>query len=174
MVLRVAYSHVQMVLYRPFLHHAIRRPSDSARDVRSYACASACIKAAKQVIELLKEMYIQDFLNGPDWFFTYITYFAVMSLVTFVLNNPDDASAHGCTAIAESGRQILSSLGVRGSIANRCAASLTVRLGQPALTVYYSTLTCNSPSLTSYLRDAKPGTVYHRPHYFAHRPIIVF
>ena len=160
-----------MVLYRPFLHHAIRRPSDSARDVRSYACASDCIKAAKQV---LKEMYIQDFLKGPDWFLTYITYFAVMSLATFVLNNPDDASAHGCTAVAESGREILRSLGVRGSIANRCTASLTVRLGQPTLVVYYSTLACNSLSLTSYLRDTKPALVYHRPRYFAHRPIIVF
>ena len=93
-----------MVLYRPFLHHVIRRPSDSPRDMRSYACASACIKAAKQVIELLKEMYIQDFLNGPDWFFTYITYFAVMSLVTFVFNNRDDASAQAYIAVAESGR----------------------------------------------------------------------
>ena len=89
--------------------------------MRSYACASACIKAAKQVIELLKEMYIQDFLNGPDWFFTYITYFAVMSLVTFILNNKDDANAQGYIAVAESGRQILSSLGIRSSMANRCA-----------------------------------------------------
>lgn len=56
------------------------------------------------MIELLKEMYIQDFLNGPDWFFTYITYFAVMSLVTFVLNNRDDASAQAYIAVAESGR----------------------------------------------------------------------
>ena len=127
-----------MVLYRPFLHHAIRRPSDSARDMRSYACASACIKAAKQVIELLKEMYIQDFLNGPDWFFTFITYFAVMSLVTFVLNNRDDASAQGYIAVAKSGRQILGNLGVRGSIANRCAASLTVSLEQPARSMYDS------------------------------------
>lgn len=104
--------------------------------MRSYACASACIKAAKQVIELLKEMYIQDFLNGPDWFFTYITYFAVMSLVTFVLNNREDASAQAYIAVADGGRQILSSLGVRSSMANRCAASLTVSLHQLAPIMY--------------------------------------
>ena len=104
--------------------------------MRSYACASACIKAAKQVIELLKEMYIQDFLNGPDWFFTYITYFAVMSLVTFVLNNREDASAQAYIAVADGGRHILSSLGVRSSMANRCAASLTVSLHQLAPIMY--------------------------------------
>lgn len=137
--------------------------------MRSYVCASACIKAAKQVIELLKEMYIHDFLNGPDWFFTYITYFAVMSLVTFVLNNWDDASAQGYIAVAERGRQ---NLGVRGSMANRCAASLTVSLEQPTPSMYDSTQIRDSLCSESYLRHAKRAMVYRSPNYFVYKPII--
>ncbi|KAF4611356.1 hypothetical protein G7Y89_g15657 [Cudoniella acicularis] len=59
LLLRLAYAHVQMVLYTPFVHHIARIRTQSKEDVpemRSFACASACIKAAMQIVWIVAEL----------------------------------------------------------------------------------------------------------------------
>lgn len=53
-LLRHAYAHAQMMLYRPFLHYVSSRQSltQVKVDQRSYACAAACISVARNIIHL--------------------------------------------------------------------------------------------------------------------------
>ncbi|KAK0768373.1 Gypsy retrotransposon integrase-like protein 1 [Friedmanniomyces endolithicus] len=49
LMLRLFYAQVQMVLYLPFLHYALRHTSNGSRtSLKAYACGSACVKAAMQ------------------------------------------------------------------------------------------------------------------------------
>ena len=81
LMLRLAYAHVQMVLYRPFLHHAAKnlRPY---RDIRykAYACGSSCVKAAMQVVWLAEELERQSLFNEAGWFCALIVAFAATIL----------------------------------------------------------------------------------------------
>jgi hypothetical protein len=63
-LLRHAYAHAQMMLYRPFLHYVSSRQSSSSQvrvDQRSYACAAACISVARNIIHLS-----MCFLSSPQ------------------------------------------------------------------------------------------------------------
>lgn len=124
---KIAYAHVQMILYRPFLHHLINGSSDRVVDTKSYACGLACLEAAKQALYLLEEMDAGDMLTGPYWFTIYTTFSAVVLLLLFVARNPYDSTAEESFVIAESGQRILARLGVRSTMAEQYANSLTVR-----------------------------------------------
>lgn len=40
-------------------------------------------------MRITADMYHKDLLNGAYWFLTYSTYFAILSLVFFILEGPD-------------------------------------------------------------------------------------
>jgi hypothetical protein len=122
----MAYAHVQMVLYRPFLHHIIRMESGGPPDQRSYACASACVKASMQVIWLVEQLDSQRLLTRPYWLTVYTSFFAAMSLLMFALGNPKDPTIHDSLKAAEKVREILSRPPNGSFTVLSCAASLTV------------------------------------------------
>jgi len=53
-LLRLAFAHAQMMLYRPFLHYVSTRHSTKTVDQRSYACAAACIGVSRNIIHISK------------------------------------------------------------------------------------------------------------------------
>lgn len=124
LLLRLAYAHVQMVLYRPFIQHLVRAKSDEVPEMRSYACASACVTASMQVIWIVEQMDTHGLLIGAYWFTVYITFFAVMSLCMFILGNAGDPTASEAMAAAVKGRAILFRLSSESASAARCVASL--------------------------------------------------
>lgn len=124
--LRLAYAHVEMVLYRPFLHHLVRRSSDAIPDLRSYACGSACVKAAMQVIWLVQHMEKQNMLTGTYWLTVYMTFFASMALLLFSVADHQDPTARDALQAAEEGRRILKVLAESCLTAAEAADSLTV------------------------------------------------
>ena len=126
LLLRIAFAHTQMILYRPFLHHVMNCPSDQPANPKSYACASACVKAAKQVVRLLGDMNDHGLLSGAYWFTVFTTFLAIMSLIMYIINNPSDPQREHTLRLAESGRQILVDLSVRSLTADRCATFLKV------------------------------------------------
>ncbi len=65
-------------------------------------------------------------LSGAYWFTVFTTFLAIMSLVMYIINNPDDPQLEEVRRLAESGRQILVGLSIRSLTADRCAAFLTV------------------------------------------------
>ncbi|KAI9738136.1 MAG: hypothetical protein M1818_005565 [Claussenomyces sp. TS43310] len=124
-LLRMAYAHVQMMLYRPFLHYVSSKSNAGKNiDERSYACAAACVSVSRNVVHITTEMKKRGLLIGAYWFTIYTTFFAILSLVFFVLENPDKAGSKEILADANAGRDALKGLARRSFAADRCSNSL--------------------------------------------------
>ncbi|TVY82136.1 Activator of stress genes 1-like protein [Lachnellula suecica] len=119
--LRLAYAHVQMMLYRPFLHYVSRK---GKIDDRHYACAAACVSVARNIVHITTEMSKRGFLMGAYWFTMYTTFFAILSLVFFVLENPDKQGSKEILADANRGKDALDGLAKKSQAADRCSIAL--------------------------------------------------
>lgn len=126
-LLRLAYAHVQMMLYRPFLHYVSQKThAGKPVDDRSYACAAACVSVSRNIVHITAEMKRRGLLTGAYWFTMYTTFFAILSLVFFVLENPDKDGSQDILADATAGRAALAGLARRSLAADRCSMSLSV------------------------------------------------
>ena len=124
----MAFAHVQMVLYRPFLHYVSQGYTAKTIDSRSYACAAACVSVSRNIVHITSEMKKRNMLNGAYWFNMYTTFFAILSLVFFVLENADNPGSADIMKDAKEGRETLASLSKRSMAADRCNVTLTVCL----------------------------------------------
>ena len=88
-LLRLSHAHVQWTMYRPFLHFASSSFQAESIDQRSYLCAAACVSTARKIIQTVRDMHHQGLLNGSYWFPTHVTYFAVLTLIYFILENSE-------------------------------------------------------------------------------------
>ncbi|KAH6681977.1 fungal-specific transcription factor domain-containing protein [Halenospora varia] len=124
-LLRLAYAHVQMMLYRPFLHYVSRKSCASKTlDDRSYACAAACVSVSRNIVHITTELKKRGLLLGAYWFTMYTTFFAILSLVFFVLENPDKPGAMEILADANGGKDALNGLAQKSQAADRCSIAL--------------------------------------------------
>ncbi|KAL1875752.1 hypothetical protein VTK73DRAFT_9813 [Phialemonium thermophilum] len=125
-LLRFGYAHVQMMLYRPFLHYASPRLSTGKEiDDRYYACAAAAISVSRNIVHIGTETTKQAVLFGPYWFILYTQFFAILSLVFYVLENPDKPGSGEVLADAKAGRDVIASLAKRSMAADRVTNTLT-------------------------------------------------
>ncbi|KAK4137448.1 hypothetical protein BT67DRAFT_109558 [Trichocladium antarcticum] len=130
-LLRFAYAHVQMMLYRPFLHYISPRLADGKKiDGRYYKCAAAGITISRNIVHIASEMQKQAVLIGPYWFILYTEFFAIVSLVFFVLENPDKPGAAETLADAKAGRDVIASLAQRSLAAARITSALNALFAQ--------------------------------------------
>jgi hypothetical protein len=67
-------------------------------------------------------------LIGAYWFTMYTTFFAILSLVFFVLENPDKPGSPEILADAYDGKEALMGLAKKSQAADRCSTALTVRM----------------------------------------------
>lgn len=117
------------MLYRPFLHYVSRKATAGGKlDDRSYACAAACVSVARNVVHIATEMKKRGLLLGAYWFTMYTTFFAILSLVFFVLENPDKSGSHEILADANDGKDALNGLAKQSQAADRCSMALRVSL----------------------------------------------
>ncbi|XXG96463.1 Gypsy retrotransposon integrase-like protein 1 [Hypoxylon texense] len=130
-LLRFAYAHVQMVLYRPFLHYVSPRIS-AGKDVneRAYACGAAGISVARNIVHIGTEMRKQVSLVGPYWFTLFTEFFAIISLVFFVLENQDKPGSVEILADAVAGKEMISELSGKSMVADRISSSLAMLFEQ--------------------------------------------
>lgn len=124
----MAYAHIQMFLYRPFLHYISQNVHARSIDKRSYACAAACVSVSRNIIHITEEMKRRGLLNGSYWFYMYTTFFAILSLVFFVIENPSSPSAKEILRDAYEGKDTLASLARNSMAADRCTQTLAVRI----------------------------------------------
>lgn len=116
-----------MVMYRPFLHYVTGNSQERKIDKRSFACAAACVSVARNVVHITAGMKEKKLLNGSYWFTMYTTYFAVLSLLFFILENPESATVKdGILKDALEGKNALAGLAKNSMAADRCAQSLNV------------------------------------------------
>jgi hypothetical protein len=122
-LLKMAFAHVQMMLYRPFLHY-ISLPKNKDYDERPYASAAACVNVSRKIVHTADEMKKRGILNGAYWFTIYTTFFSVITLLYYVLENPADVTSLAILSDAETGRALLLSLKDRSLAAERCSMAL--------------------------------------------------
>jgi len=68
-LLRLSYAHVQMMLYRPFLHYVSDKACVGKQiDERAYACAAACVSVSRNIVHITTEMKKRGLLVGAYWF----------------------------------------------------------------------------------------------------------
>ncbi|KAL8727965.1 MAG: hypothetical protein Q9166_005730 [cf. Caloplaca sp. 2 TL-2023] len=123
-LLRLSYGHIQMILYRPFLHYASQSTQAGIVDKRSYACAAACVSVSRNVIHITSEMKRNGLLTGAYWFAMYTTFFAVLSLVFYVIENPGNPASQAILRDAHEGRDTLTCLAPRSMAADRSSQYL--------------------------------------------------
>ena len=68
----------------------------------------------------------QTILIGPYWFILYTQFFAILSLVFYVLENPDERGSAEILADARAGRDVIASLAQRSMAADRVTNALAV------------------------------------------------
>lgn len=124
----MAYAHTQMMLYRPFVHYVSKSPNCATLDKRAYACASACISVSRNIIHITAEMKKRGMLNGCYWFTMYTTFFSIMTLVYFALENPESPTSQDVLKEAYEGKDVLEGLAKRSMAADRCTSTLRVGL----------------------------------------------
>ncbi|PWY92343.1 hypothetical protein BO70DRAFT_357455 [Aspergillus heteromorphus CBS 117.55] len=125
-LLRISYAHVQVMMYRPFLHYVSSGSQARGVDRRSYACAAACVSVSRNIVHITTGMHKRGLLNGSFWFTMYTTYFAILSLLFFVLENPDSPTAKdGVLKDAMEGKNTLAGLAKKSMAADRCSQSLS-------------------------------------------------
>ncbi|KAF2433222.1 hypothetical protein EJ08DRAFT_647599 [Tothia fuscella] len=129
-LLRMAYAHAQMMLYRPFLHYVSQTCKSRIVDKRSYACAAACVSVSRNIIHIAVEMKKQGLLVGAYWFSMYTTFFAILSLVFYALENPENDASRDVLRVAKEGKDTLQQLTKRSMAADRCSATLAALFEQ--------------------------------------------
>lgn len=112
-------------MYRPFLHYVSGGSQARGVDKRSYACAAACVSVSRNIVHITTGMHKRALLNGSFWFTMYTTYFAILSLIFFVVENPDSPTAKdGVLKDAMEGKNTLAGLAKKSMAADRCSQSL--------------------------------------------------
>lgn len=124
-MLRMSFGHAQLLLYRPFLHYVSPSSKENNADQRAFACASACISVSRNIIHISTEMRKRD-LAGAYWFSMYTTFFAVVSILYSVLENPTTPTSFELLRDAVEGKEALAFFAKRSMAADRCSTALNV------------------------------------------------
>ena len=127
-LLRMAYAHIEMFLYRPFLHYVSHDIQARSFDKRSYACGAACVSVSRNIVHLTGEMKRRGLLVGSYWFYMYTTFFAIIALIFYVLENPHSSNTADILKDAHEGRDALATLAKRSLAADKCSKHLAVSL----------------------------------------------
>ncbi|KAL8778530.1 MAG: hypothetical protein Q9194_001944 [Teloschistes cf. exilis] len=123
-LLRMSYAHIQIILYRPFLHYASPSTQALVTDKRTYACAAACVSVSRNVIHITSEMKRSGLLTGAYWFSMYTTFFAILSLLFYAIENPHNITSEEILRDAHEGRDTLASLSPSSMAADRSSQTL--------------------------------------------------
>jgi hypothetical protein len=122
----MAFGHAQLLLYRPFLHYASQSYKDKTVDQSAFICASACVSVSRNIIHIGTEMRWQGLLAESFWFSTYTIFFAVVSVVYLVLQDPTNPISFELLRDAMKGRKMLVCLAKRSMAADSCSSALMV------------------------------------------------
>jgi len=108
------------MLYRPFVHYITRS------EEKSFAIATACVNVSRKIVHTTDEMRRSGLLNGAYWFTIYTTFFAIITLIYYVLVNPPDKTSRAILGDIKMGKDCLISLQDKSAAAHRCLVALNV------------------------------------------------
>ncbi|OAL36194.1 hypothetical protein AYO20_04608 [Fonsecaea nubica] len=90
-LLRMSHAHVQLYLYRPFLHYLSKATTQntSSPDLTFPPYAAACVQACHTILSLSDEMYNQDLLRGGCFTVLHMIFGSVVTLMFIILDSHD-------------------------------------------------------------------------------------
>ncbi|KAH8819820.1 fungal-specific transcription factor domain-containing protein [Xylogone sp. PMI_703] len=115
-------AHVQLLLYRPFLHYISKRAEQT--DSRAKRLAMSCIAMSRETIHIGLEMNSRDLLLGAYWFEFYTIFSAILALVVPIMDRNHDLDISELLQDAKAGREILTQLSSSCMAADRCSQML--------------------------------------------------
>ncbi|KFA45646.1 hypothetical protein S40293_08909 [Stachybotrys chartarum IBT 40293] len=121
-LLRFAYAHVQMMLYRPFMQFFDHQAS--SQDQRHQSFATAGITVCRDIIHIGLEIRKQNVLIGSYWFLLHTQFLAVLCLVFYISRNPDSRESAGILSDAVLGKSSIAGMAQRSLAADRLSAVL--------------------------------------------------
>lgn len=163
-LLHLSFLHVQIILYRPFIHYVSHKYSSSSPDALSVQRARHCISVSRAVVTLAQDMLNKSLITGSYWYASYTIFYSVAGLLfyTHEAEPYDKESAREYYDIlkdAEIGRNLLMKLKDTSMAANRTYNILnklfeklntrTIQLLNPWEGRTAQTLTSNFPSESS-------------------------
>ncbi|CAH0050809.1 unnamed protein product [Clonostachys solani] len=168
-LLRFAFAHVQMMLYRPFLQFFNQQEHlGNPPDQRHRAFATTGITVCRNIVSIGLEIRKQAALLGPYWFILYTQFLAVLCLVSYVSNNPRKPESSEILADAVAGRELISSLSLRSLAADRLSIALNVRVPslvtERALTDLYQAVFEQLPSRLGSTPPTTKNTIRRSSH----------
>lgn len=127
-MLCISYSHIQLCLYRPFLHYVIGNSRQSRSPKEGFSSyATACIQASQNIIALCEDMYKRGLLAGANWHVTRMLFSCLLTLLYIILSSKGSYEADALFKGLATGRKILNHLAKRSPPGNRCKVLLAVR-----------------------------------------------
>lgn len=123
-LLHLSFLHVQIILYRPFIHFLSRNFVSANTDKLSLQRANNSIVVARTVVRMAQEMVNKNLISGSYWYACYTIFYSVAGLLFYIheADLPDKDSARKYYEIlkdAECGRNVLMQLKDTSMAANR-------------------------------------------------------
>ncbi|KIW97585.1 uncharacterized protein Z519_01169 [Cladophialophora bantiana CBS 173.52] len=90
-LLCMSHAHVQLYLYRPFIHY-LSKPlaqSTSSSNITFSPYAAACVRACHTILNLSGELYKNDLLQGGNFTVLHMVFGSVVTLMFIVLDSAD-------------------------------------------------------------------------------------
>ena len=84
------------------------------------------MSVSRNVVHITAEMKRRGLLNGAYWLSMYTTFFAILSLIFYVLESPQNKTSRGVLRNAREGKNTLASLAPRSMAADRSTKILDV------------------------------------------------
>lgn len=131
LTLRVWHALVQIVLYRPFLHHLAVGHEERQFSMVGFENASKCVRAAMQGILTVDVFHKSGILHEGYWLCVYMLEFAVAILLYFISSSPQSATVEESKIAAIKAKNILGDLARYNLSARKCFESLKVVLDMP-------------------------------------------
>jgi hypothetical protein len=128
-MLRLSYAHVQLYLYRPFLHY-LKTSTRENQSLGSYektsAYAAACITTCHEIIHFSYDICRRGHLFGAYWNVTHMIFGSILALMYMVLDSRNEKGMDAIFKDIAIGRKVLVLLARYGIAAARGKTMLTV------------------------------------------------
>ena len=123
----MTYSHVQILLYRPFLHYFVDSTEGNGHAEHGFhKYASACVDASRNLIHLTEDMHRDGLLYGAHWRIAYMVCTAGLSLVYVVVGSKSPDTVKALKIDLNTAKRMLMCLTPYSSHSRRLHVALTV------------------------------------------------
>ncbi|OAP63265.1 hypothetical protein AYL99_02492 [Fonsecaea erecta] len=125
-LLRMSHAHVQLYLYRPFLHYLSRASDEntSSSNITFSPYAAACVRACHTILSLSGEMCESDLLQGGGFTVLHMIFGSVVTFLFIILDSADWEGRESAFEDISIGRKALAFLAKCNNAAERAQTVL--------------------------------------------------